>query len=150
MLTLRQQTRVGSEYTLPGTDAVFDTGVALSGMRFIGTDHVFRFGSQRMEAVSGVLVGLRQLLAEKDLQGCQSALPGVQAVWADRRHEAEVECGGVITMDTDGAVLGLRRCDHRRSRCDAGAPAGSPRYGGLHCQVHRHNRDDDSTSAMAA
>lgn len=108
LLTPRQQARVGSEYALPGTDTVFDTGVVLGGMRFIGTDHVFRFGSQRMEAFSGVLVGLRQLLAEKDLQGYQSALPSVLAVWADRRQEAEAEWGGVIAMDTDGAVLGLR------------------------------------------
>ncbi|WP_143091519.1 hypothetical protein [Lentzea albida] len=108
LLTPRQQTRVGSEYALPGTDTVFDTGVVLGGMRFIGTDHVFRFGSRRMEAFSGVLVGLRQLLAEKDFQGYQSALPSVQAVWADRRQEAEAEWGGVIAMDTDGAVLGLR------------------------------------------
>jgi hypothetical protein len=108
LLTPRQQARVGSEYTLPGTDTVFDTSVALGGMRFIGTDHVFRFGSQRMEAFSGVLVGLRELLAEKDLQGYQSALPQVQAVWARQRRTVEDEWGGVIAMDADGAVLGLR------------------------------------------
>lgn len=38
----------------------------------------------------------------------QSALPSVQAVWADRRQEAGAEWGGVIAMNTDGAVLGLR------------------------------------------
>ena len=53
LLTPRQQTRIGSVYTLPGTDAVFDAEVRLADLPFVGTDHVFRFGSQRMEAFSG-------------------------------------------------------------------------------------------------
>ncbi|WP_143261943.1 hypothetical protein [Allokutzneria sp. NRRL B-24872] len=108
LLTPRQQGRVGSEYTLPGTDALFDTGVELGGLSFVGTDHVFRFGSQRMEAFSGMLLGLHRLLAKKDLQGYQSALPQVLTAWAQRRHDAEADWGGVVAMDTDGAVLGLR------------------------------------------
>lgn len=55
LLTPRQQVRVGSQYTHPGTDAVFDTRIELGGLSFTGTDHVFRFGSQRMEAFSGIL-----------------------------------------------------------------------------------------------
>ncbi|TVT23911.1 hypothetical protein LWP59_05535 [Amycolatopsis acidiphila] len=108
LLTRRQQERVGSAYTLPGTDAVFDTGITLGGLSFVGTDHVFRFGSQRMEAFSGVLVGLHRLLAEQDLQGYQQALPQVLSAWSQRRGDAEEDWGGVIAMDNDGAVLGLR------------------------------------------
>jgi hypothetical protein len=108
LLTPRQQDRVGSAYTVPGTDAQFDAGIMLGGMTFVGTDHVFRFGSRRMEAFSGILVGLHRLLAEKDLQGYQSALPQVIAAWSQQRHDAEADWGGVVTMDSDGAVLGLR------------------------------------------
>ncbi|MBP2471199.1 hypothetical protein JOF53_000071 [Crossiella equi] len=108
LLTPRQQDRVGSAYTLPGTDVIFDTGISLAGLSFVGTDHVFRFGSQRMEAFSGMLLGLHRLLAEKDIQGYHSAVPEVHAVWQQRRRSAESEWGGVIAMDTNGAVLGLR------------------------------------------
>jgi hypothetical protein len=61
-----------------------------------------------MEAFSGMLVGLHRLLAENDLQGFQAALPGVPAEWSERCRDAEEDWGGVINMDTDGAVLGLR------------------------------------------
>jgi hypothetical protein len=108
LLTSRQQVRVGPEYTHPGTDALFDTGITLGGLSFMGTDHVFRFGSQRMEAFSGLLEGLHRLLAEKDLQGYQAALPQVMAAWSQRRRDAERDWGGVVAMDADGAVLGLR------------------------------------------
>ncbi len=114
LLTPRQQQRVGSVYTVPGTDALFDTGIMLGRLPFVGTDHVFRFGSQRMEAFSGMLLGLHQLLAKKDLQGFQVALPKVLAEWSERRREAEADWGGVINMDTDGAVLGLRPIDTGR------------------------------------
>jgi hypothetical protein len=108
LLTPRQQQRVGSQYTVPGTDALFDTGIMLGDLPFVGTDHVFRFGSQRMEAFSGMLVGLHQFLAEKDLHGYQAALPEVLDEWSRRRRDADEDWGGVINMDTDGAVLGLR------------------------------------------
>lgn len=113
LLTNRQQARVGSDYTLPGTDAVFDAEIQLAGLSFVGTDHVFRFGSQRMEAFSGVLVGLRKLLAKQDLEGYQKALPQVVAEWLHRQRDAEEDWNGgdpsgVIKMDNDGAVLGIR------------------------------------------
>lgn len=108
LLTNRQQDRVGPAYTLPGTGATFDTGITLGGLFFVGTDHVFRFGPQRLEAFSGLLVGLHQRLAAADLDGYQALLPDVLAEWEHRRERATQEWGGVITMDINGAVLGLR------------------------------------------
>ncbi len=113
LLTPRQQARVGSDYTLPGTDALFDAEIQLGGLTFVGTDHVFRFGSQRMEAFSGILVGLRRRLVAQDLESYQRALPKVVEQWSLRRSEAEQDWGGqqrfgVVAMDNDGALLGLR------------------------------------------
>jgi hypothetical protein len=114
LLTNRQQDRVGPAYTLPGTGATFDAGISLGGLFFVGTDHVFRFGPQRMEAFSGLLVGLHQRLGDADLDGYQALLPHVLAAWEDRRDRATEEWGGVITMDINGAVLGLRPMDAGR------------------------------------
>jgi hypothetical protein len=111
LLTPRQQDRIGTTYALPGTDVMFDTGIVLAAMQFVGTDHVFRFGPQRMEAFSGMLVGLHQFLRQKDLQGYQTRLPLVLSEWQNRFDRVQGEWGGVITMDTDGAVFGLRRID---------------------------------------
>jgi hypothetical protein len=61
----------------PGTDTLFDTDIRLGGLEFVRTDHVSGFGSQRMEAFSGMLVGLHRFLAEKVLQGRQAAPPRV-------------------------------------------------------------------------
>jgi len=108
LLTSRQRSRVGADYTHPGTGVRFDTSVTLGGLNFVGTDHVFRMGAQRMEAFSGVYDGLRDLLARKDLQGYQDHLPEVQAEWARIRPRVLEEWGGVVDMDSDGALLGLR------------------------------------------
>ena len=44
----------------------------------------------------------------KDLEGYQAALPRVLEEWRNRRDRAEQDWGGVINMDDNGAVLGLR------------------------------------------
>lgn len=126
MLTPRQQQRVGSKYTVPGTDALFDTGIMLGDLPFVGTDHVFRFGSQRMEAFSGMLLGLHRLLAEKDLQGFQAALPEVLDEWSQRRRDAEADWAGMINMDTDGAMLGLRPAQDANPSCMPSLDRASP------------------------
>jgi hypothetical protein len=101
LLTPRQHQRVGSKYTVPGTDARFDTGIMLGDLPFVGTDHIFRFGSQRMEAFSGMLVGLHQLLAAKDLQGFQAALPEVLAEWSTWTPTARYSASDRSTQSTN-------------------------------------------------
>jgi hypothetical protein len=107
-LTERQQRRVGVRYNSPGTDAVFDAQIRLGELTLIGTDHVFRFGSHRMEAFSGTLRTLYEILASGDLAGYQSALPQALAAWGQRQDAIQEQWGGVIQIDTSGAVLGLR------------------------------------------
>lgn len=109
LLTPRQQDRVGTTFEHPGIAVLQDTEITLAGMRFVGTDHVFRFGSQRVEAFSGIPDRVHQLLArDHDLQGFESALPTFQSVWEERKDDAQADWGGAIAMDADGAVLGLR------------------------------------------
>lgn len=113
LLTKRQQERVGSEYDHPGASVRCDTGVTLAGLNFDGTDHVFRFGSHRMEVFSGVPREVRQALrGTPDLEAYQTVLPHVLDIWSQRGDEVRHEWGGtqgVLAMDEDGAVMGLRK-----------------------------------------
>jgi hypothetical protein len=109
LLTPRQRARVGPTAEHPSTGVACDTGITLGGLSFVGTDHIFRLGSQRIEAFSGMLEGLYRLLADDhDIQGYESALPREWAVWRERSDDAKTDWGGALEMDADGAVLGLR------------------------------------------
>jgi hypothetical protein len=109
LLTPRQQTRVGAAYEHPSTGVIQDTEITLGGLHFVGTDHVFRFGPQRIEAFSGISEDLHRLIGvNRDINGYESALPAVRNVWDTRTADAEEEWGGAIAMDADGAILGLR------------------------------------------
>lgn len=67
-----------------------------------------------MEAFSGMHVDLHRLLVEKDLQGYQATLPEVLMGWSERRRDVKEDWGGVVNMDTDSAVLGLRLVNEGR------------------------------------
>ncbi|WP_027928889.1 hypothetical protein [Amycolatopsis thermoflava] len=108
LLTRRQQQRLGSEFERPGTSDDFDTEITLGDLRLVGTDQVFRFDKQRVEVFSGTTFGLYRLLREQDLSGYEQALPEMVGMWRERERQARDEWKGVIFMDEDGAVMGLR------------------------------------------
>ncbi|MEY9860724.1 hypothetical protein ABH935_006361 [Catenulispora sp. GAS73] len=109
LLTERQRRRVGPAVEHPSTGIVCDTAITLAGMDFVGTDHVFRLDGLRVEAFSGMLRGLHRTLAEQhDVQQYERVLPAARDAWSERRSDAQLEWGGPLAMDADGAVLGLR------------------------------------------
>ncbi|MFJ7213518.1 hypothetical protein [Amycolatopsis sp. NPDC098790] len=119
LLTRRQRARLGSDHDTGPTHVDFDTGVELAGMRLVGTDHVFRLQSQRMEVFSGIPHVLHDLLSgEPDLTGRHHVLPDLSAQWHEQEQNILAEWGGVIHMDVNGAVMGLRKMGEGRALLD--------------------------------
>lgn len=119
LLTPRQRVRLGGEHETGPSHVDFDTGIELAGMRLVGTDHVFRLQSQRMEVFSGIPHVLHDLLSgEPDLKGRHHMLPDLSAQWHERQEEILADWGGVVFMDTNGAVMGLRKMGDGRALLD--------------------------------
>ncbi|WP_139347999.1 hypothetical protein [Nocardia donostiensis] len=117
LLTPRQRTRLGSDQDRGVGYVTFDTEIELAGIRLVGTDHVFRLASQRMEAFAGIPYELYELLHEQpDLRAYHDALPSLQVLWHQRQDAIGNDWGGVIFMDTSGAAMGLRKLDLTSSR----------------------------------
>ncbi|WIV52889.1 hypothetical protein [Amycolatopsis nalaikhensis] len=69
-----------------------------------------------MEVFSGIPHVLHELLSgEPDLKGRHHMLPDLSAQWHERHEDVVEEWGGVIFMDTNGAVMGLRKMGDGRS-----------------------------------
>jgi hypothetical protein len=108
-LTPRQRIRLGDDYSQHATNAECDVRVELGGIELVGTDHVFRFDRRRVEVFSGIPKVLHTLLAQdKDLRSYLEAVPRMSDLWDKRFDAAERDWGGVVSMDGDGTVLGLR------------------------------------------
>ncbi|RJQ77683.1 hypothetical protein D5S17_14780 [Pseudonocardiaceae bacterium YIM PH 21723] len=119
LLTPRQQARLGAEQDSGPGHVAFDTAVELAGIPLIGTDHVFRLESQRMEVFSGIPQALHEVLrGEPDLHARHDILPILRELWHDREPDIRADWGGVIYMDTNGAVMGLRKMDSGRVSLD--------------------------------
>ncbi|QUQ64562.1 hypothetical protein [Kutzneria sp. CA-103260] len=120
LLTPRQRIRLGVEQDSGPGHVAFDTGIDLAGLRLVGTDHVFRLSSERMEVFSGIPEVLHELLRSErpDLRGRQHALPDLREQWRERQEDIERQWGGVVFMDINGAVMGLRKMGEGRARLD--------------------------------
>ncbi|GAA0259356.1 hypothetical protein GCM10010492_70390 [Saccharothrix mutabilis subsp. mutabilis] len=111
LLTPRQRVRLGGEHETGPNHVDFDVNFELAGLSLVGTDHVFRLNKQRIEVFSGKMPRvLHDLLSgEPDIKGTHDMLPDLSAQWRERREEIIAEWGGVILMDANGAVMGLRK-----------------------------------------
>lgn len=116
MLTRRQQNRLGSGHHRTNTKMQCDTGITLGGMSFVGTDHVFRLDGQRVEVFSGVREHLHQLLVEERLDEHEVELAAAMSTWRRGKAQAKQEWGGVISMDSAGALLAIRKQRTRHSK----------------------------------
>lgn len=103
MLTSRQGKRLGADSVRGPGHVTFDARVTLAGFRLVGTDHVFRMNSQRMEVFSGMPEGLHSVLTkEADLHGQYGMFSDLHAIWQDRIDEIREAWGGVIYMYANG------------------------------------------------
>ncbi|NHD16156.1 MULTISPECIES: hypothetical protein [unclassified Actinopolyspora] len=109
LLTKRQGNRLGSAHSHVSSGMRCDTGIALGGMSFVGTDHVFRLDRQRVEVFSGVLEPLYQHLAGGQLHEYETALPDALTSWRRGKTDAEQDWGGTVHLDSTGALLAIRK-----------------------------------------
>ncbi|WP_156096670.1 hypothetical protein [Amycolatopsis jejuensis] len=107
-LTRRQQLRLGRDRSQHALNAECDVRVTLGGVNLVGTDHIFRFESKRVEVFSAMPARLHTILAAQDTKGYEDQLPAVRTAWAQRVERIQEDWNGIITMDDDGAVMGLR------------------------------------------
>ncbi|WP_020665063.1 hypothetical protein [Amycolatopsis benzoatilytica] len=107
-LTKRQGIRVGKqddEHDMP--DARCDVKVELGGTDLVGTDHVFRFRGERVEVFSGLPEPLYAVLCKgAGSPDYETTVRDVRARWNETK--AQKAWQGIIAMDEDGAVMGLR------------------------------------------
>jgi hypothetical protein len=111
LLTPRQRARLGSDEDSGPGHVAFGAPIELAGIPLVGTDHVFRLNSQRMEVFSGIPRALHELLIrdEPDLKARHDAVPALRSLWLEREHDILTDWGGVVLMDINGAVMGLRK-----------------------------------------
>lgn len=117
ILTTDQQYRLGEQYSQAATGVELDTGIRLGGIKFVGTDHVFRLRRSRVEVFSGIPNELHERLVAKDYDGFERALPGLLARWrACESHVRRRDWNGVASMDSGGTLFAIRRegCGTRR------------------------------------
>lgn len=70
-----------------------------------------------MEVFSGIPRDLHDLLRgdEPDLKARHDELPALQSLWHERKHDIRMDWGGVVHMDTNGAIMGLRKMNAGRT-----------------------------------
>ncbi|QIZ37349.1 hypothetical protein [Saccharopolyspora sp. ASAGF58] len=108
LLTKRQQYRLGSGHSHASSGMQFDTGITLGGLSFVGTDHVFRLSGQRVEVFSGLFKHMHSRLVNQELDDHEAELPAALATWKRRKAVAIKDWGGLVHMDSTGALLAIR------------------------------------------
>lgn len=105
-LTERQGKAHFERYTHAGTGVVRDIDHTIHGIKFVGTDHVFRLNGCRVEAFSGFSEDLFEHLAARRIHEYREALP----TWNAKRPKGPEapEWDGPISIHPDGSVLAIR------------------------------------------
>ncbi|WP_439681774.1 hypothetical protein [Embleya sp. MST-111070] len=113
-LTERQGKAHFERYTHAGTGVVRDIDHTIHGIKFLGTDHVFRLNRRRVEAFSGFAEDLFEHLAARRVREYRDALPA----WNAKRPTSPEapEWDGPVSIHPDGSVLGIRLLPERSLR----------------------------------
>jgi hypothetical protein len=114
LLTERQGARIGDDFLRPGASVHRDTGITLADLRLVGTDHVFRFHGERVEVFSALPEQLYETLRDQDLENWETARITALRRWRSQRRHIRDGWSGLIVMDDDGAVLGIRKMGEGR------------------------------------
>jgi hypothetical protein len=113
-LTARQGREHYNVPTFAATSSVDDADIEVDDTKFVGTDHVFRMGSARIEAFSGMAEDLYGLIKEGRVEEYRQA-----AYELHRKRPRSREAGdwnGPISFHADGTVMALSILPIRRKR----------------------------------
>ncbi|MEU6754909.1 hypothetical protein [Streptomyces sp. NPDC046685] len=111
-------TRQGREHydvpTFAATSSHHDAEITVGGTKFVGTDHVFRMETVRIEAFSGMDSRLYELLKDGHVEEYRKAAYELRST---RRNTHAVEnWNGPISFHDDGTVMTLSILPIRRKR----------------------------------
>ena len=97
-LTARQGERHYEGFTHAGTGIVQDIDPQIRGIRFIGTDHVFRLNGKRVEAFSGLAADLFKYLRDGDVERYRREAHALRATWLSARGKDDYDGPVVATL----------------------------------------------------
>ncbi|OQO93630.1 hypothetical protein B1813_03540 [Saccharomonospora piscinae] len=105
-LTDRQGAKNFTGFAHAAAGSVQDVAHTLFGIRFTGTDHVFRLNGTRVEAFSGVADDLLHLLAEGRVEQYRREIYERRSSWPS--NSSNVSWNGPVSVHPDGTVLAMR------------------------------------------
>ncbi|MBT2396450.1 hypothetical protein [Streptomyces sp. ISL-100] len=92
--------------TFAATSSYHDADIDIGDTKFVGTDHVFRMETVRIEAFSGMDSRLYELIADGRLEEYRQAAYELRPKWHNTR-EAGKKWNGPISFHDDGTVMAL-------------------------------------------
>lgn len=105
-LTTRQGSRHFTGFAHAATGSVQDARQTLLGIRFVGTDHVFRLNRTRVEAFSGVAEDLFRHLEEGQVEQYRQEVYARRDTWPADAWDGRWR--GPVSIHPDGSVLAMR------------------------------------------
>jgi hypothetical protein len=96
------------------TSSVDDADIEVGDTKFVGTDHVFRMGTARIEAFSGMDSRLYELIKDGGVKEYRQAAYELRS----KRHNSHEtrKWNGPISFHNDGTVMALSILPIRRRR----------------------------------
>ncbi|MFD4242813.1 hypothetical protein ACFWP3_14600 [Streptomyces sp. NPDC058525] len=111
-LTTRQGREHYNAPTFAATSSYHDAEITIGGTKFVGTDHVFRMETVRIEAFSGMDSRLYELIKDGRVEDYRKAAYELRSTRHDP-NEAE-KWNGPISFHDDGTVMALSILPVRR------------------------------------
>ncbi|WP_245616832.1 hypothetical protein [Amycolatopsis taiwanensis] len=105
-LTERQGKKRFTGFAHAAAGSVQDADHLLFGIRFVGTDHVFRLNRTRVEAFSGVAKDLFDLLAAGQVEQYRREIYERRSAWPSNSWDGRWD--GPVSVHQDGTVLAMR------------------------------------------
>ncbi|MFF3911694.1 hypothetical protein ACFYZJ_38520 [Streptomyces sp. NPDC001848] len=113
-LTARQGREHYDVPTFAATSSVDDADIEVDATKFVGTDHVFRMGSARIEAFSGMAEDLYGLIKDGRVEEYRQAAYELHCKRPNSREAGK--WNGPISFHADGTVMALSILPIRRRR----------------------------------
>jgi hypothetical protein len=113
-LTARQGREHYEVPTFAATSSVDDAEIKVGDAKYVGTDHVFRMGSVRVEAFSGMAEDLYKLVKKGHVEDYRQL--AYELRFAQRGNFEAGGWNGPISLHADGTVMALSILPVRRSR----------------------------------